>query len=146
MRIQFVAASDGSLLGGGECVDSVEVEWVMCGILDTRSWLRVLLVCVGVLSGSCTQETQNKVGRAVANITGMDGVCDIYTGEKLVMRFIKVDKLTTPVGEEGQKRSYRYGYGFLDRNFNLRVDDGEKKLYFEVSDYSTSYIFYENPE
>jgi len=24
------------------------------------------------------------------------------------------------------------------------VDSGEKKVYFEISDYSTSYIFYEN--
>ncbi len=104
-----------------------------------------VMTAVVVLSG-CTQESQNKMGRAVANITGMDGVCDIYAGEKLVMRFIKVDKLTTGVDSAGVKRAYRYGYGYLDSNFNMRVDDGEKKVYFEVSDYSTSYVFYENPE
>jgi hypothetical protein len=29
---------------------------------------------------------------------------------------------------------------------NGAVDPGEKKVYFEFSDYSTSYIFYENPQ
>ena len=42
-------------------------------------------------------------------------------------------------------RAYRYGYGILDENQNLVKDPGEKKVYFEFSDYSTSYIFYENP-
>jgi len=30
-------------------------------------------------------------------------------------------------------------------NLNGKTDNGEKKVYFEFSDYSTSYIFYENP-
>jgi hypothetical protein len=32
----------------------------------------------------------------------------------------------------------------VDENFNWLADPGEKKVYFEVSDYSTSYVFYEN--
>lgn len=115
--------------------------------LSTSAALRGgIVVLLAIACVSCTQESQNKMGRAVANITGVDGVCDIYAGEKLVMRFIKVDKLTTGTDSAGVKRAYRYGYGYIDKNFNLRVDDGEKKVYFEVSDYSTSYVFYENPE
>lgn len=44
-----------------------------------------------------------------------------------------------------EARPYRYGYGVLDLNENYAVDPGEKKVYFEISDYSTSYVFYENP-
>jgi hypothetical protein len=40
-------------------------------------------------------------------------------------------------------RPYRYGYGIDDVNLDGNVDPGEKKVYFEFSDYSTSYIFYE---
>ena len=43
-------------------------------------------------------------------------------------------------------RPYRFGYGTLDVNNNGKVDSGEKKVYFEFSDYSTSYVFYENPD
>jgi hypothetical protein len=94
---------------------------------------------------ACTQETQNRIGRSIQNWTGTDGVLDVYAGEKLVMRFIKIDKMSTAIGTGvDEARSYRYGYGHIDANFNLRVDPGEKKSYFEVSDFST-YIFYENP-
>lgn len=99
-----------------------------------------------LLSG-CTQETQNKIGRTIQNYTGTDGVVDVYAGEKLVNRFLKVDKLTTAVGtQSNETRPYRYGYGYMDTNFNFIVDKGEKKVYFEISNYSTSYIFYENPK
>lgn len=108
--------------------------------------LGVLLVVTTLLIG-CTQETQNKFGRAVQNWTGTDGVLDVYAGEKLVNRFIKIDKLTTAdaTSVTDQQRPYRFGYGYFDANLNFKVDDGEKKVYFEFSDYSTSYIFYENP-
>ena len=95
---------------------------------------------------SCTQESQNNIGRSIQNWTGTDGIIEIYAGEKLVKRFLKVDKLTTAAGTtSGTDRPYRFGYGVLDANLNSTVDDGEKKVYFEFSDYSTSYIFYENP-
>ncbi|MFT7513201.1 MAG: hypothetical protein ACI9QL_002410, partial [Candidatus Omnitrophota bacterium] len=48
--------------------------------------------------------------------------------------------------QDGKPRPYRFGYGVMDTNQNLKVDDDEKKVYFEFSDYSTSYIFYENAE
>jgi hypothetical protein len=95
----------------------------------------------------CTQETQNKLGRAVQNWTGTDGVLDIYAGDKLAMRFIKIDKLSTAYGTEDNKpRPYRYGYGYVDINHNYTIDAGEKKVYFEFSDYATSYVFYGNPQ
>ena len=62
-------------------------------------------------------------------------------------RFIKIDKLTTAKGtDDGGVRPYRFGYGYIDSNFNYKVDKGEKKVYFEISNYSTQYVFYENPE
>ncbi len=97
-------------------------------------------------SSACTQEAQNKIGRAVQNYTGTDGVLDIYAGGVLVKRFIKIDKISTATSTSGKdSRPYRYGYGILDENKNMEKDPGEKKVYFEFSDYSTSYIFYENP-
>jgi hypothetical protein len=61
------------------------------------------------------------------------------------MRFIKIDKLSTAYGTQDKApRPYRYGYGYVDENFNFKVDSGEKKVYFEISDYGTNYVFYEN--
>jgi hypothetical protein len=98
-----------------------------------------------VFAASCTQESQNTLGRTLQNWTGTDGVLDIYAGEKLVQRFIKIDKISTASGtEDNQPRPYRFGYGYVDENLNFRVDNDEKKVYFEFSDYSTSYVFYEN--
>ncbi len=95
----------------------------------------------------CTQETQNEFGRAVQNWTGTDGVLEVYAGEKLVKRFLDIDKLTTGSGtHDGAPRPFRFGYGVLDANLNGLKDPGEKKVYFEISDYSTSYVFYENPD
>ncbi len=95
---------------------------------------------------ACTQESQNRLGRAINNWTGTDGILEVYAGEKLVKRFIKIDKLTTATSTNGsQDRPYRFGYGVLDSNLNGVADANEKKVYFEFSDYSTAYIFYENP-
>ena len=100
-----------------------------------------------LLAAGCTQESQNRLGRALQNWTGTNGVLDVYSGGKLVMRFIQIDKLTTSLGTGGNQeaRSYRFGYGIFDENQNWLADPGERKLYFEVSDYSTQYVFYENP-
>lgn len=103
-------------------------------------------VCALVLScAACTQESQNRLGRSIQNWTGTNGVVDVYAGDKLVKRFIKIDKMSTALGTgEPEARSYRYGYGHIDANLNYQVDPGEKKTYFEISDFST-YVFYENP-
>ncbi len=98
------------------------------------------------LLGACTQETQNKLGRAVQNWTGTNGVLEIYAGDKLVKRFLEIDKLSTAMGtDDGEARPYRFGYGVLDANLNGAVDPGEQKVYFEFSDYAAAYVFYESP-
>ncbi len=95
---------------------------------------------------ACTQESQNKIGRAVQNWTGTNGVLDVYAGDKLVTRFLEIDKISTAESTDGKSdRPYRFGYGIFDTNLNGKKDSGEKKVYFEISDYSTSYVFYENP-
>ncbi len=95
---------------------------------------------------SCTQEQQNKIGREIQNWTGTNGVLEVYAGDKLVRRFIKIDKMSTAMGTDDNKpRPYRFGYGVLDENLNMEVDPGEKKVYFEISDYATNYVFFENP-
>ena len=97
-----------------------------------------------LLLGACTQETQNKLGRAVQNWTGTNGVLEVYAGDKLVKRFLQIDKLSTAVSTSGNSpRPYRFGYGINDINLNGVKDPGETKVYFEFSDYSTSYIFFE---
>ena len=114
----------------------------------SKSTPRIALVfAVGAacLLAACTQEQQNKISRSIQNWTGTNGVMEVYAGEKLVRRFIKVDKVSTALGtDDGKARAYRYGYGVLDENFNLEVDPGEKKVYFEVSDYSNT-VFFESP-
>jgi hypothetical protein len=109
--------------------------------------MAVALLAILLVFAGCTQESQNKLSRTLQNWTGTDGVLDIYAGEKLAMRFIKIDKLTTAHGTEDRKtpRPYRFGYGVLDINQNYKADNGEKKVYFEFSDYSTNYVFYESP-
>lgn len=106
----------------------------------------LLLLCLLTLIPACTQETQNQVSRSLQNWTGVNGILEVYAGEKLVKKFIQVDKLTTATGTDvSVSRPYRYGYGVLDENLNGAKDAGEKRVYFEFSDYSTSYIFYESP-
>jgi hypothetical protein len=97
------------------------------------------------LLSACTQEQQNKLGREIQNWTGTNGVLEVYAGDKLVRRFIKVDKISTALGTDDKTpRHYRYGYGVLDENLNMLADPGEKKVYFEISDY-TNAVFFENP-
>ncbi|HIP20467.1 MAG TPA: hypothetical protein EYG70_05025 [Sulfurimonas sp.] len=111
-----------------------------------RKIILLIGVIIALMLSACTQETQNKIGRSIQNWTGTDGVLDVYMGEKLVQRYIKIDKLSTAIATNGvDSRNYRYGYGYLDLNQNYKVDAGEKKLYFEVSNFSTPYIFYDNP-
>lgn len=112
-----------------------------------KKLILLLGIVISLLFTACTQETQNKLGRSIQNWTGTNGVLDIYMGDRLVQRFIKIDKLSTAEATQGTApRTYRYGYGYMDKNFNFKVDDDEKKLYFEISDYATPYVFYDSPE
>ncbi len=107
-------------------------------------WKLVILTMITLFLTACTQETQNSLSRSLQNWTGTNGVLDVYAGDKLVHKFIHIDKLSTAKGtDNGKDRPYRYGYGIDDLNLNGKKDEGEKKVYFEFSDYSTSYIFYE---
>jgi hypothetical protein len=103
------------------------------------------LACAALALAGCTQEQQNKLGRTVQNWTGTNGVLEIYAGDKVVRRFIRIDKLSTALGtDDDQPRSYRYGYGVLDENLNFAADPGEKKVYFEIGGYG-NYVFFESP-
>lgn len=109
-------------------------------------WILALAVTAGL--SSCTQEQQNQISRSIQNWTGTNGVLDIISEGKVMYRFIGIDKLTTASAtgvQTAESRAYRFGYGVLDLNQNYKPDPDEKKIYFEVSDYSTQYVFYDNP-
>ena len=105
------------------------------------------LLLIAVIASGCTQETQNTLSRSLQNWTGTNGVLEIYAGEKLVHRFMGIDKLSTAKGTtDGAARPYRFGYGYPDLNLNFQIDGNERnKVYVEFSDYSTPYVFFENP-
>jgi hypothetical protein len=105
--------------------------------------LFVVLLLAGLFG--CTQEAQNQLGRSIQNWTGTNGVLEVYSGDTLVRRFVKIDKLSTAYGtSDSQARGYRFGYGISDINLDGLPSAGEKKVYFEVSEFST-YVFYEQP-
>ena len=113
--------------------------------MKTRFVIGSVAALFAFVSG-CTQESQNQLGRAVQNWTGTNGVLEIYGGDKVVKRFLEIDKISTALGTgDGAPRSYRFGYGVLDANLNGTKDPGEKKVYFGFSDFSTSYVFFESP-
>ncbi|MEI6661176.1 MAG: hypothetical protein WCL01_03560 [Comamonadaceae bacterium] len=115
-------------------------------ITQKLTTLSAMVLTGVVLLSACTQEQQNKISRDIQNWTGTNGVLEIYAGDKVARRFLKIDKLSTAMGTDDNKpRPYRYGYGVLDENLNMQVDANEKKVYFEISDYSTNYIFFESP-
>ena len=105
----------------------------------------VAAALAALLLSGCTQERQNQIFRVIQNWTGTDGVMEVYSGNQVVKRFLKVDKLSTALGTDDRSpRSYRFGYGVLDENLNGQVDAGEKRVYFEVGDFN-AYVFFENP-
>lgn len=105
----------------------------------------LLLLTAALVLAGCTQERQNQLRREIQNWTGTDGVMEIFAGNQVIKRFLKVDKLSTALGTDDRApRSYRFGYGVLDENLNGLVDPGEQRVYFEVGDYN-AYVFFENP-
>ncbi len=113
----------------------------------TKTLLIPALLVLNISLLGCTQETQNKIGRSLQNWTGANGVLEVYSGGKVVKRFIKIDKLSTATSTQGgaMARPYRFAYGVLDANLNGERDANERKVYFEISDYSTNYVFYGDP-
>ena len=60
-------------------------------------------------------------------------VLDENSEDKVIKRFIKIDKMSTAYGtDDSTPRPYRYGYGVLDENLNGQVDAGEKRLVHQV--------------
>lgn len=111
----------------------------------SRSARLLPLLIVAAVLAACTQEQQNQISRDIQNWTGTNGVLEVYAGDKVVRRFLKVDKISTALGtSDNTPRAYRYGYGVLDENLNMQVDPDEKKVYFEISDYTNS-VFFESP-
>jgi hypothetical protein len=105
----------------------------------------ILIAGAALALAGCTQEQQNKLKRDIQNWTGTNGVLEVYSGNQVVKRFLKIDKLSTALGtDDNVARHYRYGYGVLDENLNGQVDAGEKRVYFEVGDFN-AYVFFENP-
>lgn len=105
----------------------------------------VCIIALAALAAGCTQETQNQFGRGIQNWTGTDGILEVYAGDTLVRRFLRIDKLSTAIGtSDDRPREYRYGYGVLDENLNGVVDGSEARVYFEIGGFST-YVFYEDP-
>lgn len=99
-----------------------------------------------LLAAGCTQETQNRISRSIQNWTGTNGVLEVISSGEVVKRFLEIDKLSTAYGtDDGGTRPYRFGYGVLDENLNGTADEGERKVYFEISDYATPYVFYGSP-
>jgi opacity protein-like surface antigen len=112
----------------------------------TRIAAILVAACAIATLASCTQEQQNKIQRDIQNWTGTNGVLEIYAGDKVVRRFLKIDKLSTAMGTDDNKpRPYRFGYGVLDENLNMIADPTEKRVYFEISDYASNYVFFESP-
>jgi len=110
-----------------------------------RACLAATLVVAATLAAGCTQESQNQLGRSIQNWTGTNGVLEVYAGEKLVKRFLQVDKLSTAYGTgDDVSRPYRFGYGVYDTNLDFEVGPGEKKVYFEISAFE-NYVFFEDP-
>lgn len=106
---------------------------------------KIAALALALLLAACTQEQQNQLGRDIQNWTGTNGVLEIYAGDKVARRFLKVDKLSTALGtSDSAPRAYRFGYGVLDENLNFVADPGEKKVYFEVGGF-VNYVFFENP-
>ena len=108
-----------------------------------RRW--VVLGPLALLLAACTQEQQNQIKRDIQNWTGTNGVLEVYAGQQVVKRFLKIDKLSTAMGtSESVARAYRFGYGILDENLNGVADPDEKRVYFEVGDFN-AYVFFESP-
>jgi hypothetical protein len=117
-------------------------------IKNTSILILAISISSAIFLSACTQEQQNKIGRGIQNWTGTNGVLEVYAGNNVARRFLQIDKLTTASSTDNsaQSRPYRYGYGYLDQNLNMKVDADEgKKVYFEISDYSTNYLFFEQP-
>ena len=102
-----------TVVGGGVCNCRVRgvaggtagdrrARGVAGGAVALVAWLTLMSLAAG-----CTQETQNQLGRSIQNWTGTNGVLDVLAGDKLYMRFIKIDKLSTALATSGTREKAR---------------------------------------
>lgn len=95
-----------------------------------------------------SEESQNKFNRSLQTTMGMkNGKVEIYVGQAVpVRRFFNVEKLSTATSTDGDTaRSYRYGFGYIDKNKNNILDSEEKqrgKRYFEFSEFA-QYVYFD---
>lgn len=83
---------------------------------------------------------------ATVDWTGKNGVVEIFDGDHLAQRYLGICELSTVIRVKKDMRTVcRAGRGYLDANLNFRVDPGEKKVYFQISEF-TNYIFFEQPD
>ncbi|WP_206666410.1 hypothetical protein [Pseudodesulfovibrio senegalensis] len=83
---------------------------------------------------------------ATVDWTGTNGVVEIFDGDRLARRYMGIDELSTLRRvKNGMEQVCRAGRGYLDANLNFMVDPDEKKVYFEISEF-TNYIFFEQPD
>jgi hypothetical protein len=83
---------------------------------------------------------------AAVDWTGTNGVVEVFDGDRLARRYMGIDELSTLRRvKNGMEQVCRAGRGYLDANLNFMVDPDEKKVYFEISEF-TNYIFFEQPD
>lgn len=106
----------------------------------------ILLIAILLGARYFSEESQNKFNRSLQTTMGIkDGKVEVYSGQAVpVRRFFNVEKLSTATSTDGDTpRTYRYGFGYIDRNTNNKLDPDEKKRgkkYFELAEYS-QYIY-----
>ena len=62
--------------------------------------MAIAIAAAAALATGCTQEKQNEIRRSIQNWTGTNGVLEVYASDKLVRRFIGIDKLSTASGTD----------------------------------------------
>ena len=55
----------------------------------------MFLVAAALLLAACTPGRHNQLRRDIQNWTGTHGELEIYSGDKVIRRFLKVDKIST---------------------------------------------------
>ena len=97
---------------------------------SSRNALTTIAVVALTGASACTMEQQNKLSRGIQNWTGTNGVLDIYAGDKLIMRFIKIDKMTTGTGtsDNGPRAPIATGMGTLTKTSTTKSTPEKRKF------------------
>ena len=117
-------------------------QWVLTGI----GIILAILLFIGIKFFS--KESQNVFNRGIQNTMGLKyGTVEIYVGQPSPVRqFFYVEKVSTVF--EGEDLVKSYGYGYMDKNKNAKLDPEEKrrgKRYFEIPSFA-QYIYFDAKE